>query len=209
MNGDRRTVARGDLTARARAEARQEVIEAWKRAGWPGAPHSEADYELLRQRMLAYLAVVFPQVGQRCRGDIVGRTLDVFMAPLHARRPGQAWPEPEALVNALEDVALNRTGEAPTPERDEDDPRVASLAFRSTPAGVRAGLTALAAEGKAVDYRMVTLYLDLVDLDRTRPPRLAEVVVGLRSAAVTEQMVRQVLDEFRRRVQVVSPHDNT
>jgi hypothetical protein len=96
-----------------------------------------------------------------------------------------------------------------TPAWDEDDPRVASLAFRSTPARVRAGLTALAAEGRAVDYRAVTLYLDLVDLDRTRPPSLVDVVAGLRSAAVTEQMVRQVLTEFRRRVQVVDPHDDT
>ena len=158
--------------------------------------------------MLAYVAVVFPQVDERCRGHIVGRTLDVFMARLHAWRPGHGWPEPEALVSALEDVALNRAGEALTPGRDEDDPRVASMAFRSTPAGVRAGLTALAAEGKAVDYRVVTLYLDLVDLDRTRPPGLSDVVAGLRSPAVTEQMVRQVLIEFRRRVEVVGPHDN-
>jgi hypothetical protein len=158
--------------------------------------------------MLTYVAVVFPQVDQRRRGDIVGRTLDVFIARLHAWRPGQEWPEPEALVSALEDVALNRAGEALTPGRDEDDPRVACLAFRSTPAGVRAGLTALAAEGKAVDYQVVTLYLDLVDLDRTRPPGLADVVAGLRPAAVTERMVRQVLTEFRRRVQAVGPHDN-
>jgi hypothetical protein len=207
MNRDRRTATQ-DLTARARADARQDIVEAWKRAGWPRAPQSGAHYERLKQRMLTYVAVVFPQVDQRCRGDIVGRTLDVFMARLHAWRPGQEWLEPEALVNALEDVALNRAGQALTLGRDEDDPRVACLAFRSTPAGVRAGLTALAAEGKAVDYRVVTLYLDLVDLDRTRPPSLAEVVAGLRSAAVTEQMVRQVLTEFRRRVQVVKPHDN-
>jgi hypothetical protein len=73
---------------------------------------------------------------------------------------------------------------------------------------VRTGLTALAAEGKAVDYRVVTLYLDLVDLDRTRPPSLTEVVARLRSAAVTEQLVRQVLSAFRRRVQVVKLHDD-
>src|SRR4051794_20928862 len=208
MNRDRRTAARDDLTTRARADARQDIVEAWKRAGWPRAPQSGAHYERLQQRMLTYVAVVFPQVDQRCRGDIVGRTLDVFMARLHAWRPGQEWLEPEALVNALEDVALNRAGEALTTGRDEDDPRGACLAFRSPPAGVRAGLRALAAEGKAVDYRVVTLYLDLVDLDRTRPPSLTEVVAGLRSAAVTEQMVRQVLTEFRRRVQVVKPHDN-
>src|SRR4051812_17167006 len=207
MRRDRQTAARDDLTARARADARQEIVEAWKRAGWPRAPHSGADYERLQQGMLAYVAVAFPQVDCRCRGDVVSRTLDIFMAPLHAR-PGHAWPQPEALVNALEDVALNRAGEALTPGRDDDDPRVALLAFRSTPGGVRAGLVALAAEGKAMDYRMVTLYLDLVDLDRTRPPNLAEVVAGLRSAAVTEQMVRRVLDEFRRRVEVVKPHDH-
>lgn len=207
MSRDRRTAARDDLTAHARAEARQDIGEAGKRAGWPSAPQSSADYERLRQRMLAYVTVVFPQVDRKCRGDIVSRTLDLFMPRLHARRPGHHWPEPEALVAALDDVALNRAGGVLTPGRDEDDPRVASLAFRSTPAGVRAGLTALAAEGRAVDYRVVTLYLDLVDLDRTRPPSLADVVAGLRPAAVTEQTVRQVLDEFRRRVQV-DPHDN-
>jgi hypothetical protein len=209
MIRDRRTAARDDLTAHTRADARQDIVEAWKRAGWPRAPHSGADYERLRQRMLAYVAVVFPQVDRRCRGEVVGRTLDVFMARLHARRPGHRWPEPEALVDALEDVVLNRAEEMLTPAWDEDDPRVASLAFRSTPARVRAGLTALAAEGRAVDYRAVTLYLDLVDLDRTRPPSLVDVVAGLRSVAVTEQMVRQVLTEFRRRVQVVDPHDDT
>jgi hypothetical protein len=208
MRRDRRTAARDDLTARARADARQEIVEAWKRAGWPRAPLCEADYEHLRQRMLAYVAVVFPQVDQRRRSEIVGQTLQVFMAPLHARHPGHAWRQPEALVNTLEDVALNPAGAALTPGRDEDDPRVASLAFRSTPAAVRGGLTALVADGKAVDYRVVTLYLDLVDLDRTRPPSLGEVVVRLRSAAVTEQLVRQVLSAFRRSVQVVNLHDD-
>jgi hypothetical protein len=208
MRRDRRTAAGDHPTARARAEARREIVESWRRAGWPTAPQCEADYERLQQRMLAYVAVVFPQVDERRRGEIVGQTLQVFMAPLHARHPGHAWRQPEALVDALEDVALNRAGAALTPGRDEDDPRVASLAFRSTPAGVRAGLTALAAEGKAVDYRVVTLYLDLVDLDRTRPPSLAEVVARLRSAAVTEQLVRQVLSAFRRRVEVVKLHDD-
>jgi hypothetical protein len=208
MRRDRRTAAGDHPTARARAEARREIVESWKRAGWPTAPQCEADYERLQQRMLAYVAVVFPQVDQRRRSEIVGQTLQVFMAPLHARHPGHGSRQPEALVNALEDVALNRAGAALTPGRDEDDPRVASLAFRSTPAGVRTGLTALAAEGKAVDYRVVTLYLDLVDLDRTRPPSLAEVVARLRSAAVTEQLVRQMLSAFRRRVQVVKLHDD-
>src|SRR3954451_8898679 len=91
MNRDRRTAARDDLTARARADARQDIVEEWKRAGWPRAPQSGAHYERLQQRMLTYVAVVFPQVDQRCRGDIVGRTLDVFMARLHAWRPGQEW----------------------------------------------------------------------------------------------------------------------
>jgi hypothetical protein len=208
MRRDRRTAAGDHPTARARAEARREIVESWRRAGWPTAPQCEADYERLQQRMLAYVAVVFPQVDQRRRSEIVGQTLQVFMAPLHARHPGHVWRQPEALVDALEDVALNRAGAALMPGRDEDDPRVASLAFQSTPAGVRAGLTALAVEEKAVDYRVVTLYLDLVDLDRTRPPSLAEVVARLREAAVTEQMVRQVLSAFRRRVQVVKPHDD-
>jgi len=111
-------------------------------------------------------------------------------------------------VSALEDAALDRAVEAPLPGLGEDDQWVASRAFGSSPAGVRAGLTALAAEGKAVDYRMVTMYLDLVDLDRTRPPSLAEVVSGLGSAGLSEQEVREALRDFRRRVRVVDPRDN-
>jgi hypothetical protein len=55
---------------------------------------------------------------------------------------------------------------------------------------------------------MVTKYLDLVDLDRTRPPSLVEVVTGLGSTGVTEQGVREALRDFRRRVRVVEPRDN-
>ncbi len=149
MSGDRRTAAHRGSSAPTRADARQAIVEEWRRAGWPQPPRSGADYARLQERMIAYLAVVFPEVDHRCRGHIVGRTLSVFMAPLHARRPRQEWPEPEALVTALDDALLDRAEEALPPGRGEDDQRVAMLAFRSTPADVRAGLAALAAEGKA------------------------------------------------------------
>jgi hypothetical protein len=203
MRSDRRTAVPGGPTARARADARLAVVQAWKGAGWPRPPRTPADYDLLQQKMAAYLAVVFPEVDHRHRGDIVGRTLDVFMAPLHLPRPRHDRVQPEDLVNALEDAALDRAGGAPLPCRDKDDQRVALLAFRSTPAGVRAGLTALAVDGKTLDYRAVTQYLDLVDLDRTRPPSAAEVAAKLRLEAATEQMVGQVIDDFRQRVRVV------
>jgi hypothetical protein len=205
MRSDRRTAGSDDLAAPTRADARQAVIQAWKRAGWPRPPRSGADYEHLAEQMLAYVAVVFPQMDAQQRGDIVGRSLVAFMAPLHARRPRHGWPGPEALVDALEDAALDRAAEVPLPGLDEEDQWVALRAFGSTSAGVRAGLMTLAAEGRAVAYRMVTKYLDLVDLDRTRPPRLADVVKGLGSAGVTEQAVREALRDFRRLVQVVEP----
>ena len=156
---------------------------------------------------MAYVALVFPEVDEGCRDHIVGRTLDVFMAPLHARRPRHERPDAEALVSALEDAVLDRAEEALLRDRDEDDQRVALLAFRSSPAGVRAGLAALAAEGRAADYRMVTKYLDLVDLDRTRPPGLDAVVAAVRPTVVSEHLVRSVLHAFRLRVDETSPHD--
>src|SRR4051794_41971704 len=98
--------------------------------------------------MLTYVAVVFPQVDQRCRGDIVGRTLDVFMARLHAWRPGQEWLEPEALGNAPADVALKRAGGAVTAGRGGGGPRGGRPSFPSPPAGVRGRLQGPADRGE-------------------------------------------------------------
>ncbi len=156
--------------------------------------------------MAAYLAVVFPEIDERDRDALVCRTLEGFMAPLHARRPRDDPRDPEELVQALEDAALDRTGETPRLGRSRDDDRVTALAFSATPTRVRIGLAALAAAGNALEYQVVTQYLDLVDLDPTRPPSSAKVVAALQSAEVTDLKVRQVLLDFRRRVEAVA-HD--
>jgi hypothetical protein len=200
--------ARSAPNGRARKEAQAAVVQAWKRAGWPRPPRSRRDYARLEQRMGAYLAVVFPEIDERRRGDVVGRTLDGFMAPLHARRPPDYQRDPEELVQALEDAALDRTEEAPRLGCGRNDERVTALAFSATPTQVRIGLAAVAAAGNAFDYQVLTQYLDLVDLDPTRPPRSAEVAAGLRPAVASEHRVRQVLLDFRRRVEAVARDDS-
>jgi len=200
--------ARNAPNGRVREDSRAAVVQAWRRAGWPQPPRSRRDYARLEQRMAGYLAVVFPEIDEPRRGDLVGRTLDGFMAPLHARRPRDLWRDPEELVQALEDAALDRAEETPRLGSGRDDERVTALAFSATPTRVRIGLAALAAAGNALDYQVVTQYLDLVDLDPTRPPSSAEVVAGLRPAVVTKHRVRQVLLDFRRRVEAVGCDDD-
>jgi hypothetical protein len=157
--------------------------------------------------MAAYLAIVFPEIGQPRRDDLVGRTLDSFMAPLHARRSRNNQRDPEELVQALEDAALD-PAETPRLGSGRNDGRVTSLAFSATPDRVRIGLVALAVAGDALDYQVVTKYLDLVDLDPTRPPSSGKVAAALRPAAVTEHRVRQVLLDFRQRVEAVACDDD-
>jgi hypothetical protein len=206
--GEGRTTARNAPNGRARNDARAEVVQAWKRAGWPRPPWSPRDYARLKKHMAAYLAIVFPEIDELRRDDLVGRTLDTFMAPLHARRPRHYQRDPEELVQALEDAALDRAEETPRLGSGRNDGRVTSLAFSASPERVRIGLAALAAAGDALDYQVVTKYLDLVDLDPTRPPSSVEVAAGLRPAEVTEHRVRQVLLDFRRRVEAVVCDDD-
>ncbi len=156
--------------------------------------------------MAAYLAVVFPEIDEHRRGVLAGRTLDDFMAPLY--KPREPRRDPEELVQALEDAALDRAEETPRPDSSRDDDRVTALAFGACPARVRVGLAALARAGKALDYQVVTQYLDLVELDPTRPPKSAGVVAALQSTAVTVSRVRQILLDFRQQVQAVSSDDN-
>jgi hypothetical protein len=206
--GEWQTTARPAPPQRARNDARAAVVEAWKRAGWPRPPRSIRDYARLEKHMAAYLAIVFPEIDEPRRDDLVGRTLDTFMAPLHARRPRNYRRDPEELVQALEDAALDRAEETPRLGSGRNDGRVTSLAFSASPEQVRIALAALAAAGDALDYQVVTKYLDLVDLDLTRPPSSVEVAAGLRPAEVTGHRVRQVLLDFRRRVEAVVCDDD-
>ncbi len=204
----RHSTVRSAPNGRARADARAAVVQAWKRSGWPWPPRSPRDYARLEQLMAAYLAVVFPEIDEQRRGVLVGRTLDRFMAPLHAQGLRGDWRDPEELVQALEDAALDRAEETPRPDSSRDDDRVTALAFGACPARVRVGLAALARAGKALDYQVVTQYLDLVELDPTRPPKSAGVVAALQSTAVTVSRVRQILLDFRQWVQAGSSDDN-
>lgn len=190
----------------ARAGAREAIVQAWKAAGWPRPPRIGTGYEQIKHSMGAYLEIIFPEINESRRDEIVDRALRGFMAPLYTRRPRHKHPAPEDLVRALEDAALDHAGDEPLV--GPNDQQVAALAFGATPTEVRVGLARLAIDGKALEFQVVTRYLDLVDLDPTRPPSSAEVVTGLGLDAVTEQMVRETLLDFRQRVRAVAANDN-
>jgi hypothetical protein len=156
--------------------------------------------------MTIYLRILFPEISPSRCDDIVGQALREFMAPLHACRHRHGQLLPEDLVRALEDAALDQADDLPRVGRN--DQQVATLAFNATPDDVRVGLARLAVDGRALEFRVVTQYLDLVDLDPTRPPTVAEVVAGLGPDTATEQMVRQALRDFRQRLKAMAADDH-
>jgi hypothetical protein len=159
--------------------------------------------------MASYLDRLFPEIDQGECAEIACEALVRFMAPLLAHRDRGEHPAPEDLVRALEDAALDRAAAERGPS-DRDDQRVATLAFGVDPARVRLGLANLADDGATLEFRMVTRYLDLVDLDRTRPPSSAEVIAGLAAdITATELRVRQTLLDFRHRVTADAVDDDT
>jgi hypothetical protein len=206
MTSKRHTIVGKAPFGTVRADAREAIVRAWKAAGWPRPPRTETGYEHLQQCMAIYLQILFPEISPSRRDDIVGQALREFMAPLHARRHRHDHPPPEDLVRALEDVALDQADDLLWVGRN--DQQVATLAFGATPEDVRVGLAGLAVDGKALEFRVVTQYLDLVDLDPSRPPSSAEVVAGLGSGTATEQMVRQALLDFRQRLKAVAADDH-
>lgn len=206
MTSKRHTIVGKAPFGTVRAEAREAIVRAWKAAGWPRPPRTETGYEHLQQCMAIYLQILFPEISPSHRDDIVGQALRKFMAPLHAHRYQRNQPPPEDLVRALEDAALDQADDLPRVGRN--DQQVATLAFSATPENVRVGLAGLAVDGRALEFRVVTQYLDLVDHDPTRPPTVAEVVAGLGPGTATEQMVRQALLDFRQRLKAVAADDH-
>jgi hypothetical protein len=209
MTSKRQPTARTGQIAAVRADAREAITREWKTAGWPQSPRRLADYERLQGCMASYLDRLFPEMDQSECAEIARQALVRFMAPLLARRDRGEHPAPEDLVRALEDAALDHAPAEQAPS-DRDDKRVATLAFGVDPARVRLGLENLADDGATLEFRMVTRYLDLVDLDRTRPPSSAEVIAGLAGdTTVTELRVRRTLLDFRHRVTADTADDDT
>lgn len=206
MDSRRNTLTRAGATVTPEvAEATAAVTAAWREAGWPRPPCRRLDYRHVQQALVQYLRVAFAGTFTAAERDsIVGTTLVAFMAPLHARVEQPANREPEELVRAVRDAALDR-GQATVPRRpsDERDDWLTQIAFGASPDQVREGLRTLQRDDKSTAFLIVTQYLDLGDVTG-EPPRAAEVAANLNRAASTEplseQHVRDVLSTFGRDV---------
>jgi hypothetical protein len=192
MGEERQPHFRAEPVGSASRDARKAIISAWAAGARPLRHGNPADYERMRQLMSAYLDTTFPEVPAAGRLDAVNRALASIVAYENV--------QPEELIEALDDAGLHPSGRTPD-ERHRDDERVARLAFGATTTGVRAALAGLARDGQALEFQIITLYLDLVDRDPSEPPASAEVVAGIGPMPVTEQEVRAALIEFRDHIQ--------
>jgi hypothetical protein len=188
--------------ARRRDDARAAVIAAWKATGWPNPPATISGYERLTDCMATYLDVVFPQLGPARQDEVVCRTLRGFMAPLHLRPHRSAPPQPEELVAALEDTVLDAHTDLRSVGFNDD--QTAYLGAGAGPDDVREALMGLVADRLALEFRIITQYLDLIDRDSARPPSSTMVAAALGlSGDDAVRTVKPVLLDFRRRVKLL------
>ena len=153
---------------------------------------------MIRVSLITYVIEVFPdRVEAADNHRIVEFTLTTFMAPLHAgTHVTGCSPDPDDLVRAIEDAVLDHAEQRVDTARsggrtDLDDAALLRQAFGGavTPDLYRSVLADLAAEGLALEFQIVSAYLEELEQPSRHPPVLAP-----------EPVVNQVLLDFRNRV---------
>ena len=205
--------------------ARRAVAQAWKNRGGPAPLRTEADYQIVEQRLADYLALAFPGITEASRAGIVVETVESHMAqllahPRRGRRPRTGidrGSECDLLASLADDAALEvlSCGDGSTrpggqdrsgPSRSDDE-WLAQRALGAVPDAVQAGLRELVRLRDRTEFQIITQYLDLADRDRTRPPRSAEVVAHLSDDTVSEHRVRHSILAFRDRLTQIEARD--
>lgn len=143
-----------------------------------------------------------------------------YLAPMHARRVHIGELSSEALLEEVDDQALDRTQKSAavnelggehahgvTHGSIDDDARLTGALFNASPDAVRKAMAQLSAEGLVLDFVIITEYLDA----KTSTPRDRVRVVAqslrrqelLIQEHVTNDVVRNAVSRFGRRVQSV------
>lgn len=216
---DRRVAQAGNppVSTERRRRAKDAVAAAWRSAGWSHRPRRGVNYQPLCHCLCEYLEASFPGAFSPSEvSETVEKTLQAFMAPLHAGRVLASELSYQGLLGELDDQALERfrsSGQplddhpfGVTPSTVAEDEELTRALFGADASAVRTALRQLADEGEAVNFLIVSQYLDLGQQWPGRAPKATHVVMEFKDhellvgVRITEQLVRQALQDFRIRL---------
>jgi hypothetical protein len=164
-------------------------------------PHDYAD---LHERLLAYVQERFGaclEDGNCCR--TVQRGIEVYLAPYYVAGTPRNQMDPEDLFKHIDDAGLEefKPCEISTVATGMSDDELVKETFgaHADSAGFRAALAQLRAEGRQVDYLVVTQFADLFN-QKLEKPEYEDVAERLKNPKITVVMVEKIVLRFSNRL---------
>lgn len=160
----------------------------WHEGSWPMPPRSHDEYTRIRSGLVTYVLKQFADLVETAEcHQLVESTLTMFMAFLHVGRPARGSPaDPGDLVRAVEDAVLDwvsqRSDISPSDGLNTNDAMLVRQAFGGlvSPDLYRSVLADLVAEGRTLEFRVISAYVEELEQPSSSPPDPREVAIVLR-----------------------------
>jgi hypothetical protein len=194
----------------------------WARAVGVGLRSPERDYVAVRACLSRCLAEIFPdEFDQATTLAIVNKTLEAVMAPLLAKQASPAEVNHAAVLGELYDQARAcRSDHGATvvivdpyafglsPDTKRDDDEIALHLFRADAAAVRAVISQLITERRAINLVIVTQYINSFQRSGGRRyPRVRELRATLDDhprirhyQGHLDDLISEVISDFHKRL---------